>query len=204
MKILLADDHQLFLDGLCSILRDMHNNVNLTCVHHGHAALKYLTAETYDVALIDLRLPGRDGLGLLGDMECLNCLTPIIIVTASEDPNDQKLALDKGAAGFVPKSASAKQITNAIQSVLNGEIMDIYAATKTTHVQSDWAEMHHISPRQMEVLRQMSRGLSNQEIADCMFISLSTVKSHVAALFRAFNANSRIETVEKARRLGLE
>ena len=102
--------------------------------------------------------------------------------------------------GLVPKSASCEQITDAIKTVLRGEIADGMSES----FQGDWGRKHHVTPRQMQVLRLMAHGLSNQEMAERLSLSLATVKSHVAALFERFDARSRTETVEKARRFGLE
>jgi len=205
MKILLADDHQLFLDGLYSILRQKDASIAITCVRDGHEVLACLKDDLFDVALIDLRLPGRDGFELLERLGDINSLTPIIIVTASEDPDDQRRALKLGAAGFVPKSASGEQIWAAIRAVLRGEVVDaecIQYNLRQAHL--EWARMHKITMRQLQVLRLLGRGLSNADIAGRLSLSLPTVKSHVGALFRALGARSRTEVVEKARRLGLE
>ncbi len=199
MRILLADDHQLFLDGLCGILREMDVDVELVCVRDGDAALATLIDNSFDIALIDLRLPSQDGFSLLDALANKGCLTPVIIVTASKDPSDQRCALDKGAMGFVPKSASCRQIIEAVRDVLRGEIVN-----EIDNFQNDWGRKQRVSPRQMEVLRLMAYGISNQDIADQLSLSLATVKSHVAALFERFDARSRTEAIEKARRLGLE
>ena len=203
MKILLADDHQLFLDGLCSILRQMDEAMELTCVRTGYEALARLEAARFDIALVDLRLPGRDGFELLHRLRHINCLTPVIIVTASEDPDDRRRALDAGAMGFVSKSASCRQIIEAIEAALRGDTADALP-DEMNRAHRDWARMHNITPRQLQVLRLMRQGMSNQEIAGRLTLRLATVKSHVAALFKSFDARSRTETVEKARRLGLE
>lgn len=205
MKILLADDHQLFLDGLCGILRQVDEATHITCVRNGYDALARLDVDVFDIALIDLHLPGRDGFDLLETLGRTNCLTPVIIVTASEDPADQRQALQLGAVGFVPKSASGEQILSAVQTVLNGNVVDTAMLTHDLGLaQKEWARMHNITTRQLQVLRLLSRGLSNAEIAQQLSLSLPTVKSHVTALFRALEAGSRTEVVERARRLGLQ
>ncbi len=204
MKILLADDHQLFLDGLCAILGVREDGAEVVCVRDGHAALEQLLEGDFDVALIDLRLPGRDGLGLLEELNARNCLVPVIIVTASEDPDDRLQALEAGAMGFIPKSASGQQIAEAILAIQQGQVVDADTLDGLDQAQRDWARMHNITPRQLQVLRLVRRGLSNQAIAERLSLSTATVKSHLAALFRAFGTQSRTETIEKAHRLGLK
>ncbi|HEC18005.1 MAG TPA: response regulator transcription factor [Gammaproteobacteria bacterium] len=203
MKILLADDHQLFLDGLCAIL-EARDVGEVVCVRDGHTALAHLVEGDFDVALIDLRLPGRDGLGLLEELAARSCLVPVIIVTASEDPDDRLQALEAGAMGFIPKSASGQQIAEAVLAIQQGQMVGLDTPDGLDQAQRDWARMHNITPRQLQVLRLVRRGLSNQAIAERLSLSTATVKSHLAALFQAFNTQSRTETIEKAHRLGLE
>ncbi len=204
MKILLADDHQLFLDGLCAILEVREAGAEIVCVRDGHAALQQLTEGNFDVALIDLRLPGCNGISLLEELCARNCLTPVIIVTASEDPDDRRQALEAGAMGFIPKSVSGQQIADALLAIKQGQMVDLDVLEGMDQAQRDWARMHNITPRQLQVLRLARRGLSNQAIAEQLELSTATVKSHLAALFKAFDAQNRSETIEKARRLGLE
>ncbi len=204
MRILLADDHQLVLDGLCAILEAQEGCDAIVCVRDGHAALDQLTRGDFDVALIDLRLPGRDGISLLEALGERNCLVPVIIVTASEDPDDRQQALEAGAMGYIPKSASGQQIADAVLAIEQGQMVDLDAMDELDQAQRDWARMHHITPRQYQVLRLARRGLSNQAIAEHLALSTATVKSHLAALFKAFGTQNRTETIEKARRLGME
>ena len=207
MKIFLADDHQLFLEGMQSVLSYMAPDVQIYCAKNGVEALKQLTENVYDVALIDLRLPNLDGFSLLTELSKTNSLTPVIIVTASEDPQDVQLAINLGAAGFVPKSSSGQQIIAAINHVLNGEIVrpgDDCLAEDSTNGAESWARQHNITPRQLEVLRLIRHGLSNQAIADKLHLSMATVKTHIVALFQALNTQSRTETIRKAQQLGLD
>jgi NarL family two-component system response regulator LiaR len=207
MKILLADDHHLFLEGMRSVLNSLFSDVEFECVSNGHQALEKLSTGAYDVALVDLRLPGVDGFSLLAELSKSLCLTPIIMVTASEDPWDVEKTLQLGAMGFVSKSANGNQIQNAIESVLRGEIVqpNHYAQlSEGSPTSNDWASQHNITPRQLEVLRLIRHGLSNQAIAEQLFLSLATVKTHIVAIFQALGTQSRTEAIQKAQRLGLD
>jgi len=187
-----------------AILQGLDVVMQVECVHDGHAALERLLDSDHDMALIDLHLPGRDGLGLLEELGARNCLVPVIIVTASEDPDDRRQVLEAGAMGFIPKSASGHQIAEAILAIQQGRLVDEVLPGGLDQTQRDWARMHNVTPRQLQILRLVRRGLSNQAIAEQLSLSTATVKSHISALFQAFGTQSRTETIEKARRLGLE
>ena len=207
MKILLADDHHLFLEGVRSILNSIFSDVEFDCVGNGHQALEKLSAGAYDVALVDLRLPGIDGFSLLEELSRSLCLTPIIMVTASEDPWDVEKSLRLGAMGFVSKSSNGSKIQNAIESVLRGEIVkpnNDGQSNEHNSIPADWASQHHLTQRQLEVLRLIRHGLSNQAIADQLFLSVATVKTHIVAIFHALGTQSRTEAIKKAQQLGLD
>jgi len=205
MKIFLADDHQLFLEGMYSVLANMGGDVQIDTAKNGREAFERLTEGVYDIALIDIRLPNLDGFSLLRELSNTNNLTPVIIVTASEDPQDIQLAIDLGAMGFVPKSSTGQQIVTAIKCVLRGEVVRPGGkGNSSTNDCTNWAHQHDITPRQLEVLRLIRHGLSNQAIADKLHLSTATVKTHIMAIFQALNTQSRTETIRKAQQLGLD
>lgn len=207
MNVLLADDHHLFLEGIRSVLKNIFSDVKFECVSNGHQALEKLSNNAYDVALIDLRLPGIDGFSLLEELSKSLCLTPIIMVTASEDPWDVDKTLELGAMGFVSKSSNGKQIQHAIELVLRGEIVkpDNNSQSNTLNsTPTDWASQHNLTIRQLEVLRLIRHGLSNKAIAEQLFLSLATVKTHIVAIFQALGTQSRTEAIKKAQQLGLD
>lgn len=225
IKLFLADDHQLFLEGIQTVLMNMDDAMlsnekpQITSANNGLDALTALREGEFDIALIDLRLPKLDGFGLLQALSKINCFTPVIIVTASEDPQDIQQAFELGAMGFIPKSFSGQQIITAIKGVLKGELIkpdsdcftiEVNAKGKTNkaykekNTKADWAEQHHITPRQLEVLRLIRHGLSNQAIANKLCLSTATVKTHIVALFQTLGTQSRTETIRKAQQLGLD
>lgn len=206
MKVLLADDHLLFIEGMQSIIKNLFPNASFECVYNGRQAYENLSVKSYDIALIDLRLPEIDGFSLLEQLSNSLCLTPIIIVTASEDPWDVEKAFGLGAMGFVSKSSNGSEIKSAIESVLRGEIVKPQRNNEN-NVNSksmNWAEQHNLTPRQMEVLRLIRHGLSNKGIADQLFLSVATVKTHIVAIFNALEVKNRTEAIQQSQKLGLD
>lgn len=209
MKILLVDDHQMFLDGLNAILIKSDLVHDIECVNNGEDALIKLIENDFDVALIDLRLPILDGVGLLKAANNAGCLVPIIVVTASKAPEDICKVKALGALGFIYKASSSAQILDTISRVLNGELVfpdENTALHNIAHERqsTDWADKHNLTKRQLEVVRLIKQGLSNQEIANKLFVSIATVKSHLSSIFKTLDVKSRTEAVNKAHQFGLD
>lgn len=219
MNVLLADDHKLFIEGMSAILSCLRSNIQLSCVYDGKSAFDKLQSGSFDIALVDLRLPALDGFSLLQALQEAGNNTPIVILTASENPHDREQALSLNAKGFISKKSSGHSVLETLDHVLANpaddsadrtpnsttvEIDSITAASAPPKSTSDWAGLHNITQRQLDVLRLMKLGLSNQAIAERLFISKATVKTHVSCLFSALNAGSRSEAVERAHLLGLD
>ena len=207
MNILLADDHKLFLEGISTILKSYKPDAEIDSVYTGNDVLSNLSQNQYDIILLDLRLPGVDGFSLLEEMQQSASLTPVIILTASDSPADAQRAHDMGARAFLSKKMLGQKIIDAIDRVMLGEmefpsLQNI--VQKAVSNSQEWASLHDISPRQLEVLRAIKQGASNQEIADQLFISRATVKTHVAAILNALEVKNRTEAVDKAQLLGLD
>ncbi|MEK9711876.1 MAG: response regulator transcription factor [Thalassolituus sp.] len=209
MKILLVDDHQMFLDGLSAILNSSTLEASVEVASNGRTALERLLAGDIDIALIDLRLPVIDGFTLLDELKQCNSLTPVIVVSASRDPDDIRRCMSLGAMSFIPKSSSGQRIIQTIIDVMAGNmVFDTGAAERKVpdylDESKEWAALHNITPRQLEVLRLVRKGLSNQAIAEELFLSVATVKSHLSAIFYALGAQNRSESSKKAHQLGLD
>lgn len=209
MKVLLIDDHQMFVDGLKGILVTSDASIKVEAVHNGRDALKKLLSRSFDIALVDLRLPIMDGFALLDALAQHNVLTPVIVVSASRDPEDMNRAIALGAMSFIPKSSSGQQIIQTIHDVMAGKV--VYTPHNELGYNSDfqlqneqWASLHNLTTRQLEVLRLIRKGLSNQDIATQLNLSVTTIKTHVAAIFAALDAQNRTESGQKAHQLGLD
>lgn len=205
MKLLLVDDHQLFLDGLTALLSKADDIDIIDTVNNGKAAFDKLSSGQYDMALIDLRLPIMDGFQLLQSLSDSSSLVPMIIVSASSDPIDIDTAFNLGAMSFIPKSSSGEIILQTIEQVMLGKkVFPDSDMDKLKPKAEQWASQHNLTQRQLEVLRLMRQGFSNQAIAEQLSISMPTVKSHVSAIFQALGTQSRSEAGKKAHQLGLD
>jgi len=207
MNILLADDHHLFVEGFKAILSSFKPVANMECLHTGKNVLKKTISGDYDLVLLDLRLPEMNGFDVLKHLQQSTSLTPVIVLSASESPDDVQRAANLGARAFLSKKCSAQQISSVIDRVMLGELVfdNVNQRDGTGgYDQQHWCELHGITARQLEVLRLMRNGLSNTSIAQQLCISKATVKSHVAAIFTAFDASSRYEAVDKAQLFGLD
>jgi len=206
IKILVVDDHQLFLDGLEFILRE--NAFEVECVSTIDDAKIFLQPKNgFDLALIDIDLSGTDGLQILNYVRSEKLLIPIITISANLKPALISRCFALGASGYIPKSLSASAMIGAINQVLSG-INFIPDNLKNAISQYDQkierlSKLYGIRSRQLEVLKYMETGLSNKDIGKKLFISEATVKSHVATLFKAMNAKNRVDCLNLARIQGL-
>lgn len=208
MRILLADDHPLFLEGMCQILKQLGEATNIHCAETADAALYLLRGDIeFDLLLLDLGLPGTDGLSLLHSLHEEALLVPVIVVSASEDSRRIRAALAAGALGFIPKSHHAADMLTAIRQVLDdGEIYlpdNVRASIEHASRSEAGATGHGITPRQHQVLALLVQGRTNKQIAQQLTLTEHTVKAHVGALFQALKVTNRTECAQQAQQLGL-
>lgn len=208
MQILLADDHPLFLSGMCHILSQQDDTVQVHCAETGEAALQLLRGEIeFDLLLLDLGLPDTDGLGLLHILREEAIMVPVIVVSASENLHQIHAALAAGALGFIPKSHHAGQMLEAIRQVLDaGEIYlpdGIRSHINRLVANNEIPASQDITSRQRQVLTLLAQGLANKQIAQRLNLTEHTVKAHLGALFQVLKVSNRTECAQKARRLGL-
>lgn len=208
MKILLADDHAVFRDGLITVLGDLGPDVEALHAATAEQAFELAAAHRdLDLVLMDLQMPGADGIEGLRRFRREWPTIPVIIVSASEESADMRRALDGGASGFIPKSFARKDMVSALQLVLSGGVFvprAALAAPQDDPLERRRQRTERLTPRQIEVLSLMARGLTNREICGVLAIAENTVKSHVKAILDALEATNRTEAAVLARDLGLK
>ncbi|MBO4520863.1 MAG: response regulator transcription factor [Alphaproteobacteria bacterium] len=205
MKILIADDHELFLDGLRLVLSDLDEDLSIDTVRdHKQLQEKADGTTPYDLILTDLAMPG------LSWHESLRLLkehypdTPIVILSAVTEPENVLQAIDIGASGFIPKTSSSKLILSALHLVLSG---GLYLPSELLNLtEKEEAAPENKGPlthRQLDVLRLMGQSKPNKIIARELDLSEGTVKLHVTAILKALNVTNRTGAVIAGKKMGL-
>lgn len=211
MRILVADDHELFLKGLEFVLQDLVPKPELTTAKNYTEIFDIIKTDTqFNLILTDLAMPGAFWLEALKQIHSQLPDTPIIILSAVFEKEIVRQTLEIGAAGFISKTSSNKEIMNAINLVLSGgayippeleseipnENRDLLQIEKNS-------ETVLLSPRQQEVIELIAKGFSNKQIAFELGITEGTVKLYVTAILKQLNAYNRTGAVMKARELGV-
>jgi len=207
MKILLIDDHPLFIEGIRNVLLQLNDEVGIQTSGSCEEALE-LTREDddYDLVLLDLNLPGMSGLEGLQLLRHQLPATPIVLLSASEDRNKVLNAIELGAKGYIPKSSSADIITNAIQLVLSGGVylpMAVLDTVNSAPQKNSNTEGQTLTPRQIQVLRLLADGLSNKAIGNHLEMAENTVRVHVSAILKFLEVKNRTEAGVAAVKMGL-
>ncbi|EIJ34073.1 response regulator [Thiothrix nivea] len=209
MNILILDDHPLFAEALRQILLRLGNHVFVHVTDHAHRAIGLIDGgKTFDLILLDLKLPGLDGFAFMRLLRDRFVTAPVVIVSASRDADKSQQALEQGAMGYIHKSSDAKTILSGIHQVLAGNMYCLPLQPAAQPI--NFPNVGNLSPteigiseRQFDTLLLMDQGFSNKEIAREMGITESTVKTHVSRLISALAVHNRTACVLEAKRLGL-
>ncbi|MEO5373179.1 MAG: response regulator transcription factor [Alphaproteobacteria bacterium] len=216
MKILIADDHGLFREGLRLVLQQLDSNLQVVEASDFHQAVAAATSgENLDLSLVllDLSMPGMPWQEALAALRANTPDLPVVILSATDDRPLVMQAVKLGASGFIPKSSNSRVMLGALQLVLSGGVYLPPALVE----QSPSGQSHHsrgeamadgtegaiLTPRQREVLALVGEGKSNKEVARLLELSEGTVKLHVTAILKALNVNNRTRAVVAASQLGL-
>ena len=199
-KIIIVDDHPLFRGALKQALTSSFEAAEI--VEAG--SLDELTDKLgqggdVDLVLLDLTMPGVQGLSGLLFLRAQHPEIPVVIVSANEDPVVIRRSIDFGASGFVPKSQPVDQIRKAVKRVLDGEIWvpaDIDLTVRTDKEAADLAgRLSTLTPQQVRVLMMLGEGLLNKQIAFKLGVSEATIKAHVSAILQKLGVDSRTQAV---------
>ncbi|MGD8398329.1 MAG: response regulator transcription factor [Anaerolineae bacterium] len=210
IRVLIADDHQLFRDGLKALLLSAHDAEVVGEAATGKEAMA-LAAETQpDVILMDLQMPDMDGIEATRHIVRTSPHIKVLVVTMFEDDQSVFAAMRAGARGYVLKGAKHEEMLRAIRAVAGGEaifspsiaarMMDFFAASRAVVPQEVLADL---TDREHEVLTLIARGESNADIARTLTISIKTVRNHVSNIFSKLQVADRAQAVIRAREAGL-
>ena len=191
-RILIVDDHLIVRLGLTSLLKMEPDFRVVSEAEDGESALRMLRSSRPDIVLLDSRLPGGDGLDVLRRMKTEVPDVRAIIMASSLMEEHVIQALNAGAVGYLTKAVKRPELVAAVRRVQKG---GVYLAPAMEAILAKINHRSRISPRELEVLELMRRGLSNQDVSKVLGISEHTVKSHVKALLVKLDAADRAEAV---------
>ncbi len=199
-RIIIADDHPLFRDALKQILsRDMPRAVLAEAGDLEEVTAAMEEAGDTDLILLDLKMPGVQGFSGLIYLRAQYPGVPVAVISASEEPAIIRRAISLGASGFIPKSASAEQMQQAVRAVLDGELAvpeDVSLEVDGDDEAGDTARLlSTLTPQQMRVLMMLREGLLNKQIAWKLGVSEATIKAHVSAILQKLKVESRTQAV---------
>ncbi|MBI1958216.1 MAG: response regulator transcription factor [Candidatus Rokubacteria bacterium] len=209
-RVLVVDDHALFRKGVASLLRDAEGFVVVGEARDGREAVAKAEALTPDVVLMDVYMPGMDGLEAARRMRQAVPSTRIVMLTISEEDESLFEALKAGAHGYLLKSVEPEDLFRTLRGIMRGEaFLTPSMATKlleefTRRTGGEPArQAGRMSPREREVLELLTRGAVNKEIAAALHISENTVKNHMKSIMEKLHAENRVQVVAYALRKGL-
>jgi len=206
----IADDHELARAGLRAMLTDQRGFELVGEASNGQEALLLCRRLQPDLALIDVRMPGMDGLSTCRAVKQECPATSVILVTMHANPEYLFEALKAGAAGYVLKDVSQRELISAVQKVLHGEsiLNQELVARLLQRLASETQSREdlpagRLSPREREVLELLTKGQTNREIARKLTVSVSTVKIHVEHILAKLGVSDRTQAAVRAIEMGL-
>lgn len=205
-RILIVDDHPLFREALKQAVAGGVAGSTVTEAASLDAARAVLDKDDdFDLVLLDLRMPGVQGLSGLIYLRAQYPNVPVAIVTAAEDQGLVAKALNLGAAGFIPKTSGTDTIVTAVSAILGGGIWTPETAGQTSPADKETDDIARriatLTGQQIRVLMMLKEGLLNKQIAYELSVSEATIKAHVSAILQKLNVSSRTQAVIAASRV---
>lgn len=190
MKILLADDHNLFREAMAEWLKRLHERVIIDHAGSLEETVQLLDKEqAYRLLLLDLHMPGMDGIASVQKICTLAAPASTVVVSADESPATINRCLETGISGYLPKSLSGEVVLEAIQSILQGRSYRPEMMLNGTN----W------SKKKLKLLACLAKGMTNREIASTLHLSEGTVKQYVSRMLTKLDVNNRTQAGIKAR-----
>ncbi len=217
MKLLIADDHTLFRDALINYIERADPSCSVSVAKDLYQVIDILEQNNhYDLVLLDLRMPGMDGMNGFETMRERFSDVKVALMSGIAEPEDVKKALNLGAVGYFPKTMSGKALLRGVGTVVKGKIfvpegsdgenvMPSYygSGSETEHYNETVADVSSFTDREREVLSFLVEGASNKEIANALGLKVVTVKLHVRGVCRKLEAKNRTQAALRAKEMGV-
>jgi DNA-binding NarL/FixJ family response regulator len=200
IRLLIADDHVLILEGLAATIGRQSDMAVVAKASNGREAVELWKTHRPDVSLLDLRMPILNGVGVIKEVRDLDVAARVIVHTTYDTDEEIYQAISAGAKAYLLKDAPLEDLLDCIRKVHAGQtcIPPALAAKLASRMSGE-----ALTTREVDVLKLLARGRSNKEIGADLFISETTVKSHMRSIFAKLNVMSRTEAIAAANRRGL-
>lgn len=203
-KLLIADDHPLFREALMHVIDTALNTPEILEAGTFEEALAIaIDHDDTDLILLDINMPGMNGLDGLYRLRQQAPTIPVVIISAEEDKQTVLHAMDQGAAGFIAKSSSRSEMSNALKLIMQGEVYipaSIMRQSTTSpqtksKIKLPLDQLYSLTRKQLLVLERMVQGDSNKQIAAHLNVAETTVKAHVSAVLAKLGAQNRVQAI---------
>jgi len=200
IKVYLIDDHPFVLQGLKSFLEIKEEIAVIGSAKSGPLALQEIKDTTIDVAIVDLHLPEMDGIEIIKKIKDISPTTEIIVLSSFCKDQEIISAIDAGALSYLMKDSPPDKLAEAIIAANKGEATLHHRISKKLMQQATEKKevIEPLTPREKEVLAELTTGKSNKKIAEALFISERTVKTHISNILRKLDVQDRTQAAIKA------
>lgn len=202
MNFLIADDHAIVRKGLSQIICEEFVDANISEASNSNETLNFIKKKSFDVILLDISMPGQNGLEILKQLRDMNIKTPVLILSVY--PEDQYAArvLKAGASGYLNKDTATSELITAIKKVLAGKkyISSSFAEKLAEGINIDSTKPLHdlLSDREMQVFQLLAAGKTVGEIAENIFLSVNTVSTYRTRILEKLGLNNNAEIMKYA------
>ena len=210
IRVLIADDHRFFRDGVRALLESLPDFAVIGEATNGHEAIALAVQHRPDVVLMDLQMPGLNGVEATRRILQAHPQAGVLIVTMFEDTDSVLATMRAGARGYILKDADEDELIRSIHAVAKGEALFGAAVAKRllqyisrVTPRAGREDFPELTDREREVLALLAQGLSNQEVAERMGLSLKTARNHVSNVLSKLQVADRTEAIARARAAGL-
>ena len=201
MRVLIADDHRLIAEGIKRSLEEQPDFEVVGEAETGSQILPMIRRTNPDIVLLDLRMPGVDGLTALEQIKHHHPSIKVVVLSALSDQTVIQAALSKGASAYVIKSVNPVDLASTLRQVMEGTVF--HAVGLPPQGQATPATELGLTAREVAILQALARGLSNQAIGKELFVAEQTVKFHLTNIYRKLEATNRTEAVRLAYQRGI-
>lgn len=203
IRILIADDHPVVREGLAGILAGQDDFEVVGLAADGNTAVTLHNSLNPDVTLMDLRMPGLDGVGAIEAIKAKRPSANILILTTYDSDADIVRAIEAGATGYLLKDTPREELFRAIRATANGESVLAPAVASRLMTRMRAPAEDNLSAREIEVLQLVAKGASNKEVGKTLHISTATVKTHLIHIYNKLGVTDRTSAVTTALEKGI-